>query len=276
MNIAVMAPHVHGNGITTVAALIAAELASRNKSVCLSHVRSISESFFPYFNLKETENLNPKMLTALVKQGEMDKKNIKDYCRKITDSLDLFSLDAPIEEGVLTEEDVSSVAKFILTSDTYNYVIYDVDQNNLEDPCVKNVIDDADCVVLVLTQATTELKRYNEVKKVFMRPLIDKKIPCITVINKYDALYGKKEEIAAAVGVTDKKKVRKWQILAYNRYIPYCENKGDLNLLMERMKIRQAEVVGVDTDVKNICKQIANIEYGKKRAKYSNAQVKGD
>lgn len=271
-----MAPHVHGNGITTIAALIAAELASRNKNVCLTHVRSISESFFPYFNLPETENLNPKMLTALVKQGEMEKKNLKDYCRKITDNLDLFSLDAPLQEGELTKEDVSEIAKFILESDVYNYVIYDVDQNDLSDPCVKNVINETDCVILVLTQATTELRRFNEVKKSFMRPLIDHKIPCITVINKYDMLYGKKEEIAAAIGITDKNKVRKWQTVTYNKYIPYCENKGNLNLLMERMKLRQAEVVGVDTDVKNICKQITSIEYGRKRAKYSNTQVKGD
>ena len=274
MNIAVMAPHVHGNGITTVAALVASELANRNKRVCLSHVRSISESFFPYFSLKETENLNPKMLTALVKQNSMDKNSIQNYCRKINDWMDLFSMDTPMEEGELSKEDISAVVQFMLKSNSYDYMIYDVDENNLDDPCVQDVIEGTDCVILVLTQATTELKRYNEVKKKFLRPLIDKHIPCITVINKYDQLYGKVSEIAARVGVTDKSKVKKWQILTYNRYIPYCENKGNLNLLMEQMKSRQAEVIDVDTDVKNICKQISNVEYGKKRVKYNSDQVK--
>ena len=275
MNIAVIAPHVHGNGCTTIAALIAAEISNRNKKVCLSHVRSKSDSFLPYFSLQRIEDSTPKSLVTMIKQGGIQKESISNYCRSITDKLDLFSLDRDIQEGELSIEDVSVVAEFMLTNSPYDYVVYDIDENDMHFPVTKTILDYTDCMVLVLTQATTELNRFKEVQSYFSKVAKKRQIPVIVVLNKYDPLYGDTKTIAAKLGITNYRAIRKWKTVRYNRYVPYCENKGNLNLLNERMHNRQPEVLDISTDIANVVKEIGTIRAGQRKIR-SKVQIKGD
>lgn len=275
MNIAVIAPHVHGNGCTTIAAMIAAELSNRNKRVCLSHAKSKSDSFLPYFKLREMDDINAKSLATMIKQDGLPKENVPNYCRSITDKLDLFSLDKDIQDGELSIEDVSIVAEFMLTNAPYDFIVYDVDENDLKFQVTKTIFDYADCIVLVLTQATTELNRFKEIQRKISKIAKENQIPIIVVLNKYDSLYGDVKTTAAKLGITNRTVIKKWKTVRYNKYIPYCENTGNMNLLNDRMKERQAEVLDISTDISNVVKEISLVRAGQRKI-HNRTQVKGD
>lgn len=272
MNIAVIAPHCHGNGLTTVATLIASELSHRNKKVCISHVKSKSDSFMPYFDLKEAGNQNSKALVSMIKNSSFSKDSIPNYCRNISDKFDLFSLDIPTSDD-LTEKDVAEVIEFMMTNAPYDYMIYDVDENSLDMPNVKKALEYADCAILVLTQAKTELNRFKEKKGEFNQ--ITKEIPVMVVLNKYDVLYGHPKDIAAYIGVTNHRAIQRWKTIRYNKYIPYCENKGNMNAFLKNIAKRDADVLGVSTDVTNIVKELMTIRAGQRKI-LSKTRVKGD
>jgi hypothetical protein len=115
-------------------------------------------------------------------------------------------------------------------------------------------------VVLVLTQDRVELTHF---KKQFKKisAMLDG-IPVITVVNKYDGLLGTKTDVAAAVGVTSRRAVRRWQTLRYNHYIPYCENLGKGAFLSSCLHSRRAEVLDVSTDVSAILRQVTAVRAG--------------
>ena len=96
MNIAVIQPQGHGSGTTTIAALIASELGSRNSQICLASVKPVSESLYQYYGVDEkTEKQNVALeLMNLIKFGGIKKEKVRDYCRNLEENLDLFVLRA--------------------------------------------------------------------------------------------------------------------------------------------------------------------------------------
>lgn len=261
MNIAVMAPHIHGNGRTTVAALIAGELSTRNRHVCLTHARSQSESMYSYFTFNEVDSsTNPQQIVNLMKGGGIQKDHIPDYSRNISDYLDLFSLNESLQQGNISEENQAEVINFIARNAPYDFMIYDVDENNMEQSSVKAILSEADCVVLVLTQAVTELNRFKEIKAQFVSKT--KKLPVIVVINKYAALYGKVKDVGDVIGVANTKS---WRKLHFNAYIQYCENKGQLRFLLEQIQKRNPDVIELDSDIKHITQNILQIKREKRK-----------
>ena len=257
MNIAVMCPQVHGAGETMVSALIASELSHRNKKVCMSHLRSKSDSFFTFFNfIEDSEKGNISQLLSLVKTNSLKKENFPNYCKNISKNLDLFSLNKDLGDD-LDISDVHIMLDYLSNESIYDYVVYDMDIHDLEDDTVKYALKNIDCVILVLTQERIVLKRFNDLKNTFIAKTKD--IPTVVVINKYLPLYGKVKDVAPLIGVTNNKAIKKWQMLHYNKYITYCANKGDLNRFLEQTHKRTAETIEVNTDVKNIIRQILTV-----------------
>ena len=254
MNIAVMAPHIHGNGCTTVSSLLAAELSTKNRHVCLTHARSKSDSIYSYFGLvKDDASNNPEQLVNLIKAGGIAKKSIPDYCRNIKDNLDVFSLDS--EKYKQDEDTMAQVITFLARNAPYDYIVFDVDLNCMEKKNVSAIIKEVDCVVMVLTQAIGELNRFREKKMRILKALNKKKI--IVVINKFDPYYGRIKDVGDKIGV---KNTKTWSVVHNNRNIAYCQNKGMTLNLTEKIMKRDADVIELDSDIKQITKAIIEIK----------------
>ncbi|SHK69744.1 hypothetical protein SAMN02745136_03133 [Anaerocolumna jejuensis DSM 15929] len=261
MNISVISPHVHGNGNTTVAALLAYELSSRNKSVCLTHVTSKSESMFPYFGLEESDDQtsNPLQLINLIREGGLRKEDIGNYCREITERFDLFSLDTFVsrtgKDKNVNDEQMQTVLSFICKDFPYDYIVFDIDENNLEKENVKLVLAHTDCLIIVLTQSLSELQRFSGQKAKILKQTAN--IPNLVVMNKYIDMIGTDKDAANVLGI---KHPSKWYHIRFSQWIPYCENRGQLKYLSEQIQKRNVDVLELDADIKHLVSGIQSIK----------------
>ena len=268
MNISVISPHIQGNGNTTVAALLAFELASRNKSVCLTHITSKSESMFPYFGFEESDDQtsNPLQLINLIREGGLRKEDIGNYCREVTDRLDLFSLDTLIsksgKETSVNAEQMQTVLSFICKDFPYDYIVFDIDENDLEKENVKMALAHTDCLIFVLTQSLTELRRFADQKAKIMKQTAN--IPNLVVINKYCDIIGNINEVASVLGI---KRPNKWYHIRFSQWIPYCENRGQLKYLAEQIQKRNANVIELDSDIKHLASGVQSIKQATREEK---------
>ncbi|WFR59061.1 hypothetical protein QA584_08245 [Anaerocolumna sp. AGMB13025] len=268
MNISVISPHIHGNGNTTIAALLAFELSSRNKDVCLTHVTSKSESMFPYFGFEESDDQtsNPLQLINLIREGGLRKEEISNYCREVTDRLDLFSLDTFTsktgKETNVSEEQMQTVLSFICKEFPYDYIIFDIDENNLEKENVKMALAHTDCLVFVLSQSLTELKRFAAQKTKILKQTAN--IPNLVVINKYSDMIGTLKDAANILGI---KRPNKWYRIRFNQWIPYCENRGQLKYLAEQIQKRNVDVIELDSDIKHLAGGVQSIKQASREQK---------
>lgn len=250
MNIAVMSPHCHGNGTTTIAALISTSMAKQNTKVCLTHVTSKSESIYPYYNITSggTNTTDAIQLTKLIRTGGMQKNSLSNYCKNISDNFDVFSLDS---ETKIPEAEIADVVKYIAQNAPYDHVVFDVDENSLDKPAVKAVIDGADCIILVLSQMLTEINRFKSMKSTFL--LSTNKVPKIVVMNKYRNSLGTLKDYASKLGIKD---LKHWHYIHDNPHIASYENNGQLLFLTEQIKKKNGEVLELDTDIQKIVKDI--------------------
>jgi cellulose biosynthesis protein BcsQ len=268
VNISVISPHIHGNGNTTVAALLAFELASRNKSVCLTHVTSKSESMFPYFGFEEFDDQtnNPLQLINLIREGGLRKEEIGNYCREVTESLDLFSLDTfisrPGKETNVSETQMQDVLSFICNNFPYDYIVFDIDENDLNKENVKMVLAHTDCLIFVLTQSLTELQRFAAQKTKILKQTGN--IPNLVVINKYSDIIGTIKDAASVLGI---KKPSKWYPIRFNQWVQYCENRGQLKYLAEQIQNRKVDVIELDSDFKHLASGVQSIKQATREEK---------
>jgi len=268
LNISVISPHTHENGNTTVAALLAFELASRNKSVCLTHVTSKSESMFPYFGFEESDDQtsNPLQLINLIREGGLRKEEIGNYCREVTEHLDLFSLDTFIsragKETNVNDEQMQTVLSFICKEFPYDYVVFDIDEKNLENDNVKMALAHTDCLIFVLTQSLTELRRFAAQKSRILKQTA--KIPNLVVVNKYCDIIGTVKDAADLLGI---KRPNKWYQIRFNQWIPFCENRGKLRYLAEQIQKRHPDVIELDSDIKHLASGVQSIKQATREEK---------
>lgn len=268
MNISVISPYIHGNGNTTVAALLAFELASRNKSVCLTHVTSKSESMFPYFGFEESDDQtnNPLQLINLIREGGLRKEDIGNYCREVTDRLDLFSLDTFIsrtgKETNVTEQQMQTALSFICKEFPYDYIVFDIDEKDLDKENVQMALAHSDCIIIVLTQSLTELRRFAAQKAKILKQTAN--IPKLVVLNKYSDIIGTVKDAANILGI---KRPSKWYHIRFSQWIPYCENRGQLKYLAEQIQKRNADVIDLDSDIKHIASGVQSIKQATREEK---------
>ena len=270
MNIAVMSPHCHGNGNTTIAALIAAAMAKQNAKVCLTHVTDKSDSIYPYYSITNsgTNTTDAIQLTKLIRTGGMQKNSLSNYCKNVSDNFDVFSLDSDTK---IPETEVADVVSYITQNGPYDYIVFDVDENNLDDPAVKAVIDGADCIILVLSQRITEINKFKALKSAFISST--RKVPKIVVMNKYRNVLGSLKDYAAMLGVKDTKH---WHYVHDNYNIISCENTGQLLYLTEQIKKRNGEVVELDTDIQKIVKDILSTKRNISKKRSISSMVEED
>jgi len=274
MNIAVMSPHCHGNGNTTSAALIAAALAKQNVKVCLTHVKAKSDALYPYYNFSAGAGTTDAVqLTKLIRTGGMQSNNFVNYCKNISEGFDLFSLDTSDTDKsvVISEEEVTDVVDFIAKNAPYDYVVFDVDENSLDKPNVMKVIEDADIVVLILSQAITEISRFKGMKNQFTSRI--SKLPCIVVVNKYRSTLGNIKDLAKEIEV---KHIEHWHALHDNPYVIWCENQGKLAYLTSEIKKNNPDVIELNIDLQKIAQDIIYTKRELSRKRAASRKAKKD
>jgi hypothetical protein len=252
MNIVVMSPHTGHNGNTTISSLIALELSSRNRKVCLTHALLKSNSLYSYFGIRHIDDKtnNPVQIINLIRGGGIRKNDIGDYCKPVANNLELFSLNS----NGITEEQHCVTIDFICNGFPHDYVVFDMDDNDLYSKVSDTIINSCDCIVYVLSQGVAELAHFNTIRQ----DIIDRigNIPMLVVVNKYTDIVGSMKDVAASIGI---RRANKWYKINYNPWISYGTNKGKIAFIYENMVKKEYHVVDIQNDIKLLVNGIMSV-----------------
>lgn len=256
-----MSPHTTKNGNTTVAALLAFELSLRNRKVCLTHVKTKSNAFFSYFNInnEDDKTANPIQICNLIKEGGLRKNDISDYCKSLTENLELFSLNS----NELEQNSFIDVIEFISTSFPHDYTVFDMDNNDLGSEECKTILKNCDCIIYILSQNSTEYESFKENKRIYKHWM--NLIPHIVVVNQYNGIIGTLDDVACGIGL---KKAKKWIKISDNPYLAWGTSHNKLLTIFKFMQNRDHRLVDVDSDIKNLVNSIMKVKQAKRAQKY--------
>ena len=265
MNIAVISPHHNSTGNTTIASLLALELSTKSSKVCITHSLPKSESITTYFGLGETKDktINPARLVKMLRSEAIKMEEVSDYCRALSDRVDLFSADT----DTFTEEDMNYALGYITTIFPHDYIVYDVDSKELECESNRKILENADVAIIVINQSITELQEFK--RRVNKIMLAIGKIPMFVVVNKYCEIQGSIKETAAMMGV---KAPKNWSVVRYNPWVTYGTNKGKLGYIYEQMKANDYRVADLASDIKNLANLVQKVKIAKRQLNKENIQ----
>ena len=248
MRIGVISPHAHKNGTTTLAMLIALELAYSGKLTCITHVMPKSESFFRYLNFKgfADKTSTPSQIVKILREGSLTGDDVRAYCRPAGPDLEAFTN----ESSNFSQDDMTFMYKYIAKAFPHENVVFDVDDNDYEHN--KEVIKLCDVVVLAVTQNILEMDEFRRNREQYLKLLQDK--PVVVVVNQYNSTAGNLKEMAKWMGV---KKPSNWVVLRENPWIRWATNHGRLNELFRQIAKKDPRVIEVNADIVKICQTIA-------------------
>ena len=244
MRIAVVSPHCNNNGNTTLAMLIALELASNGKKTCITHAKPISNSFYKYLNFVgyQDKTSTSSQIVKVLREGGLSGDDVRDYCKQINDDLEAFTNDATN----FNQDDMDFMVRYIAKSFPHEHIIFDVDDRDLEQN--KTIASLCDVVVLNVNQSVAELQEFYKNKEKYMS--IFEGRPLIVVINKYNSIKGSIKEVASWMGV---KKPNNWLILHENPWISWATNHGQLGQFFRKVKSKDSRVIEIQSDISKIC-----------------------
>ncbi len=159
MIISVTSP-VHGQAGNTTIALLISLLLSKHKTVCLTHLSANSSSFFTYLGLQSLADptCTPSQMVNLLRVGSINQHDMKDYCMKVNDNLDIFSNKAKS----FTDEDMELTAKYITENMPHEIIVLDIDINTAL-PLAQFAFEKSALVIISMTQMLNVFERFNEV-----------------------------------------------------------------------------------------------------------------
>lgn len=260
MNIAVISPHGRNTGNTTLAILIALDLAQKGKRVCMTNANNMSHSLYEYFNLMDYEDKTstPSQVVKLLKEGSVKPEEVSDYCKKISDNLELFCNNAKD----FTESDMQYMIEYIGSKLTHDYIIYDIDIGMNQFPyheMTKKIIGISDMVILNINQSIKQLTEINRIKKDMLELLGNK--PTIVVISRFDDSQSTIKETANWMGV---KKPNNWLVMRNNPWICWGTNHGKITQVYKKIIEKDERVMDVASDLDKISNNIIkNNKYNK-------------
>lgn len=245
MIIAVVSPHTSNNGNTLASILTSVGLADLKKKVFLSHTSPCSESFYTYLGLKsfEDKTSTPTQLVKLIKQDAIKSDAISDYCKTVTDNLDVFTND----KDNFDAEDMLVLMQCVLTVLPYDFAVIDVDDDGSE---VANfVISKADIVILNVTQSVMELTKFNKMKDKLMKQYQNKVV--VLLCNQFSSTVGKDKEVTSKIGVKTK-----INVLHRNAWLQWGCNHGKLIDMLKNIKAKDPRVIEVGSDINSLANAI--------------------
>lgn len=251
MNIAVIAPHTTKNGNTTIASLLALDLSTRGKSVCLTHTALKSPAMYEYFSLREMEDdktANPSKLVSMLRAGAVKPEEIPEYCKNITSGIDAFT----VNDKKFVSEDLEYILDYSTDKFPYDIKVYDID-DTYDNGVTKKILGKCDFIVLVITQSIMELYDFKtELKR--LEKLLKYK-PSMIVVNKFDRHICDVKSIQRVLGATVSKK-SSWVTVRYNSQIVRYENYGKMLDLYNSMRKDDISVIDIANDIKLISNRI--------------------
>lgn len=268
MNIAIISPHAVNNGNTTVASLIALELSSRGKKVCLTHTTVKSVSLYNYFGLSDVEDdktANPARLIKMIQEKIIKTEEIRDYCKSISPDMEIFSSN----DVRFKQDDLVFLIDFIARRFPHEYVVFDMDDNDLSSRANQVALKHCDFVVVVMTQSVKEVDSFRKNAKSIFKAVGNK--PMCMVINNYSSTISKVKDISTALGIKDIKKASSWLYIRYNPFIVKYENKGDLYGFYRALRNNDYRIVDIAEDIKSIVNRIMKFKRADRALKVAEA-----
>lgn len=261
MNIAVLSPHSVNNGATTVASLLALELGSRGKKTCLTHTSVKSPSIFRYFGLDDSEEdktANPARMVKMLREGILKREEISEYCRPINATTEIYSAN----DATFNEEDMEFALDYILNTFPHDFVVFDVDIKDPDNERVKMVLGKCDFVIIVMQQNVKEIIEFKPGMQRILKFIKNK--PMAILVDNYDPIVGKPNDLAAAVGIKNIHKNSSWLTLRHNPYIIKYENAGNIQGLHRAMKTNDSRIIEIGSDVRNMANRIMKFRSAKR------------
>lgn len=269
MNIMVVAPHTDRNGVTTVASLLGSEIASRGKTVCLTHLNNKRQDIRQMYDLDKRpkdRTTEPSKLVKLIKTQVLKASEIPNYCQSLSKNFDAYT----VNDRNYTSEDASYLVNFILGSFPYDFVIFDTDTNDMDDLSVRAVIQRCDLVVFVVSQSIVEMKDFKETGKQLTK-LYSK--PSIVVVNRFDREISTVKDVQDEVGAKRLSKEACWLKLRYNPQVVKYSNSGYMHSLFTTGKSGEYTLLDIMYDTKAIANRVMKF-YQKYKTQLS--KVKGE
>lgn len=251
MRVSVISPHTRKNGNTTLAMLIALEVSKQGKNSCITHINPLSNSFFKYLNFMgyQDKTSTPSQIVKIIKEVDIADDDITDYCKRVSGSLEAFTNNTTN----FSQEDMNFMIDYIAKSFPHEYVIFDVDNNDLEQS--QKVVELSDIVVLNITQSVIELEKFRDNKERYIELLGDK--PVAVVVNKYNSIKGTLKEAANWMGA---KRFNNVAVLHENPWITWATNHGRLNQLYKRIGEKDSRVIELNADLIKIVNTIIKVK----------------
>jgi len=235
MRVSVISPHSRHTGNTTLAILIALELANNEVKTCITHTKSMSPEFYRYLNFRgiQDKTSTPSQIVKILRGGSLDNKDIVDYCKVVNDNLEAFTNNTENFD----QKDMDFMVSYITNSFPHEHVVFDVSSN-------LTTIDTSDVIIFNITQSIEELKELKNYTEIL------KKENVVVVINKYNSIKSTLKEVAFW---GDIKLKNNCTILHDNPWINWATNHGQLNILYKKIASKDERVIGIKEELNKIC-----------------------
>lgn len=247
MRVAIYSP-VRRQGATTISVLLGAAMAKqRSFSTCITYTGTEVDSLNLYLNIQQREDMT-KSLSQMVKLLEADiisSEDIKDYLFSVDTNLDLMHT----ANEHTNKEDSERLLSYILDNLPHDLIITDVNSEPYE-ATTQKVLDQADLVVVVISQSMDVVGRFRRWRESEYFPDPSK---VVYVINGYDSNVSAARDVAKKIGI----KYTKVSKITMNPYVRKMSNSGKLTELLTPILNKDARVIELNTDLRDLCYLVA-------------------
>lgn len=243
MRIAVLSP-AHKQGASSISAMLASALAkTQEKEVCLTYTGNNKElaTYLGISNEYVDKTKTASQIAELLKVNAIKPQDLVDYCQLVSERFYFLRT----EINYLDSVDTSQLMEFLVGSLPQEIVIVDVTTDIFED-VTKKVISKSDVVILAVTQ---EINSVDKLKAWIGSKYFDeiKEKGMVLLVNRYSSLIGNLKpynKLGFKYGRLCK--------MHYNPFIVQMSNMGKLNDLTDLIVNKDARVVELNQDFKEL------------------------
>jgi hypothetical protein len=242
-------------GLTTVSSLIALALANtQNLNTALTFTGNNNNSINTFLGLTPVEDKtrNLTQLVKLLESNAISGSEIADYCTKIHNVPNFLILDSA--SNAISDEDNGRLIKFAIEHLDTDVVVTDV-ATEIFDDVTKQVIEQSDLIVMVLTQSRDiwkKLKVWEDVQwdanskedQTIMEKLSSKGL--IFIFNQYDAYVEAFRETTKKFGIRHRRCCK----ITYNPWVKKTSNMGKLHTILPYILDKDPRVVELHNDIR--------------------------
>lgn len=256
MNIAVMSPHTRHIGNTTVAGLLALELASRGMKTCLTNLSTAEENnplnhYFGFDSQARDSTSAPSKLAKMLKERIINTDSVTNYCKSVAKDCDILS----VADRKMDDDLLKTLVWFELTNFPHDVVIYDVDIpiEKYNEPYAQLLFERVDFIIWVFNQSILEVRDFKVITPKITK-LLNK--PSLVVINKFDRQVSSIKDVQSEIAQKELSKETSWLRLRYNPMVCKYTNGGSLHYLHAAMKNADYAVLNLDGDLAQIAGRV--------------------